>query len=158
MADRSAGLWDRVTVRLTGPVVIGPLHVVTSVPGVRVPGGQQAPASVTIRTPLENTSKVSVTGILEYAIAGKTEQSVTVIIPPSGEHEVTHEFTHTIEEPRLWWPNGLGRPELYTLDVSFTIAGVMSDHTATRFGIRQIDVSKIELPRRGGSRSTRVSL
>ncbi|MFZ3235625.1 MAG: glycoside hydrolase family 2 TIM barrel-domain containing protein [Stellaceae bacterium] len=156
MADRSAGLWDRVTVRLTGPVVIGPLHVVTSVPGVRVPGGQQAPASVTIRTPLENTSKVSVTGILEYAIAGKTEQSVTVIIPPSGEHEVTHEFTHTIEEPRLWWPNGLGRPELYTLDVSFTIAGVMSDHTATRFGIRQIDVSKIELPRRGGSRSTRV--
>jgi mannosylglycoprotein endo-beta-mannosidase len=158
MADRSAGQWDRVTVRLTGPVVIGPLHVVTSVPGVRVPGGSQAPASVTIRTPLKNTSKISVTGILEYAIAGKTEKAVAVTVPPGGgEHEFNHEFTHSIEEPRLWWPNGLGRPELYTLDVSFTIAGVVSDHTATRFGIRQFDVSTIDVSTIDvSSRKTRV--
>ena len=32
-----------------------------------------------------------------------------------------------MQNPRLWWPNGYGKPELYTVKLSFAEGGKESD-------------------------------
>jgi exo-1,4-beta-D-glucosaminidase len=44
-----------------------------------------------------------------------------------------------IKNPRLWWPNGLGNPEMYTLNLEVRENGNLSDKQSTRFGIRKIE-------------------
>ena len=41
-------------------------------------------------------------------------------------------------KPRLWWPNGWGKANLYTLTLAFDIDHKSSDITLTRFGIRDV--------------------
>ena len=43
-----------------------------------------------------------------------------------------------MQHPRLWWPNGYGKPELYTLHLSFSEGTAESDVKDVRFGIREI--------------------
>jgi len=44
-----------------------------------------------------------------------------------------------VKHPRLWWPNGYGKPELYDLQLSFATADKKeSDRASARFGIRQM--------------------
>ncbi len=44
-----------------------------------------------------------------------------------------------VSQPRLWWPNGYGKPELYHLTLSVLDAGgSVSDRKAERFGIREV--------------------
>ena len=42
-----------------------------------------------------------------------------------------------IENPSLWWPNGYGDPNLYTLDLSCAVDGKVSDSRQIRFGIKK---------------------
>ena len=44
----------------------------------------------------------------------------------------------TVKHPRLWWPNGYGKPELYTLKLTFSADGRTSDTQELNFGIREI--------------------
>ena len=44
----------------------------------------------------------------------------------------------TVQHPRLWWPNGYGKPELYTLQLTFLEGNTESDTKELRFGIREI--------------------
>ncbi|MCX7974502.1 MAG: hypothetical protein N3B16_08380 [Candidatus Aminicenantes bacterium] len=50
-----------------------------------------------------------------------------------------------IPEPQLWWPVGLGRPNLYELELAFYLSGKISDRQKIRFGLREIEtkVTKI---------------
>ena len=42
-----------------------------------------------------------------------------------------------IVNPKLWWPNGYGAPNLYTARVAFTADGKTSDEKSLSFGIRK---------------------
>ena len=42
-----------------------------------------------------------------------------------------------IANPRLWWPNGYGDPNLYTIKVAFKTSSVISDQKTVTFGIRK---------------------
>ncbi|WP_127132828.1 discoidin domain-containing protein [Pseudoflavitalea rhizosphaerae] len=42
-----------------------------------------------------------------------------------------------IRDPKLWWPNGYGEPHLYTIDLSFSVDGKVSDSRQIKFGIRK---------------------
>src|SRR6185369_1118555 len=64
MPDRSAGIWDGVSVCFSGPVTIGDPQVDTRVHGVRTPGAQQDPASLRLTTVVTNTSTAPVSGVL----------------------------------------------------------------------------------------------
>ena len=44
----------------------------------------------------------------------------------------------TVQHPRLWWPNGYGKPELYTLKLTFRADNAASDVKEVNFGIREI--------------------
>lgn len=61
---------------------------------------------------------------------------------PAGSHSVTH--TITIENPRLWWPNGLGEPHLYRFNVKLVLLDDNDerclDTVSRRVGLRTIEM------------------
>lgn len=99
-------------------------------------------ATLTVSTELTNHSDVSktveVTGHIEEIVFKKT-----VTLQPRQRKEI--KFTPadtkelTIKKPRLWWPNGLGKPELYTLQLEVKENSTLLDKQSTRFGIRKIE-------------------
>lgn len=46
----------------------------------------------------------------------------------------------TIQDPKLWWPNGQGDPHLYTAKVTLKNSDRMVDETTTCFGVRTIEL------------------
>ena len=43
-----------------------------------------------------------------------------------------------MQNPRLWWPNGYGKPELYHLKLTIEAGKTISDTQNIRFGVREI--------------------
>lgn len=42
-----------------------------------------------------------------------------------------------MENPKLWWPNGYGEPNLHTMELTFMVDGQVSDMRTVTFGIRE---------------------
>ncbi|MBM3815090.1 MAG: glycoside hydrolase family 2 [Acidimicrobiia bacterium] len=133
--DRNSGLWQDVTLRATGVVRIGDPHVLTTLPK---PDNSQA--RVTLKVPLRNSTRAFVEGTLTAAFEGVRIEKRVRLEP--GETVLTlapEEFKELlVNQPRLWWPNGYGKPELYHLELSFRTAAGDSDQSRLRFGIREI--------------------
>ena len=78
---------------------------------------------MTVQTELHNVSDSVQQGVLKGAFEGvKFEQPVTL---QAGETKVVNFMPEnfpqlTVKRPRLWWPNGYGKPELYHLQMEFT--------------------------------------
>lgn len=133
--DRDTGIWQPVTLRATGNVRIGDTQVVTKLP---LPATDRATVEITV--PLLNQTTSTVSGTLAASF-GNVSLRKNVSLPP-GKNEVKlspAEFAQLdVKNPRLWWPNGYGKPDLYTLKVSFEEGGKESDSREVRFGIREI--------------------
>jgi hypothetical protein len=43
-----------------------------------------------------------------------------------------------LDHPRLWWPNGYGKPELYHLEIHFATNGGTSSEKRLHFGVREV--------------------
>ncbi|MBB6092439.1 beta-galactosidase/beta-glucuronidase [Povalibacter uvarum] len=133
--DRNTGLWQDVVLSVTGSVRIKDPQVVTQLP---LPDTSRA--SVVIRVPLQNLSSAPVSGTLTASF-DHVRISKPVSLTP-GENSITlspQEFTElNLSQPRLWWPNGYGKQELYRLQLAFDEGTTRSDSRALRFGVRQI--------------------
>ncbi|HYK51015.1 MAG TPA: glycoside hydrolase family 2 protein, partial [Terriglobales bacterium] len=53
-----------------------------------------------------------------------------------------------LENPRLWWPAQMGKPELYNLSLEFDVGGKTSDQSETKFGIREVKSEVLAANRR----------
>lgn len=136
--DRNTGIWDKVYIEKTGKVNLKNPHVVTLVPGKRMPDAKQDDAIVKISAELENTSKSKVSGVLGYEIDGeKITKKVSIDANSTVEIELPD---HVIQHPRLWWPSGYGSQDLYDIKVEFKEDGgnKASDFENVQFGIREI--------------------
>ncbi len=133
--DRDTGIWQPVTLTATSTVKIGDAQVVTTLP---LP--DTSSADVEIIVPLENDSTTPSTGTLKAAFGDTSVTKQLTVLP--GKSLVTlspKEFPQlTVQHPRLWWPNGYGKPDLYTLHLSFAEGTTQSDAKEIRFGIREI--------------------
>ncbi|HUO01221.1 MAG TPA: hypothetical protein VMU31_00465, partial [Rhizomicrobium sp.] len=134
--DRNAGIFKPVTLRVTGPVRIDHPAVTTSLPMPKT-----APANLTVFCVLENGSAQTIQGRLAGRISrpGKPtirfEQPVT--LNPQEHREIT--FTPerfrqlAVNNPDLWWPYTMGKPNLYDLTLKFVEDdGQASDKQSTR--------------------------
>lgn len=135
--DRDAGIWQDVTLSATGPVTIEDPQVITKLP---LPDTSRA--DITINAELRNVSASVQEGELEGSFEGvKFHQPVTL---QPGEVKAVSlspgDFPQlTVKHPRLWWPNGYGKPELYHLQLEFVTSGrKVSDETKFHFGIREL--------------------
>src|SRR5579859_7655973 len=133
--DRDTGIWQPVTLTATNVVKIGDPQVVTSLP---LPDTSRADVEITV--PLENLSNAPVNGTLQASF-GDTSLTRQLTLPP-GKTSVKlspDEFPQLhVQHPHLWWPNGYGKPELYTLQLTFSQGVAVSDRKQLRFGIREI--------------------
>ena len=46
--------------------------------------------------------------------------------------------TYIIDNPLLWWPNGLGNPDRYTLHLTAEVNKIVADQETETFGIREV--------------------
>ena len=129
--DRNSGIWQDVILTATDKVQLGDAQVITKIP---LPDTSSADVSVTI--PVNNASSAAVQIPITISFEG-VAATKTIDAAPG---ETTVRFTAAefpqlhVNQPRLWWPNGYGRPELYHLHV----AAGSSDHKELTFGIREV--------------------
>jgi mannosylglycoprotein endo-beta-mannosidase len=134
--DRNTGIWDKVFIEKTGVVNLQNPHIVTLVPGKRKPSGDQQPAILKVSAELQNTSTATITGTLRYTIEGKTISTSATLKPNS---IVTVQLPdHSLANPKLWWPNGYGEPNLYPVKMEFVAGGKISDREELKVGVREI--------------------
>ncbi|HTJ70598.1 MAG TPA: discoidin domain-containing protein [Actinospica sp.] len=144
--DRASGIWNHVRLRSTGDAVIGDPRVDTTLPALP----DTSSAALTIVVPVRNAASsdlsASVTASFDNVRVAKT-----VTVPAGQSIDVTFapaEFPQlNVRNPKLWWPNGYGDPNLHDLSLTVTVGGQQSDRRTTRFGIRQFDYEyKTPLP------------
>lgn len=133
--DRNTGIWDKVTLEVTKAVDIRYPYIETSVPGKRTPSRKQQPACVKPSVELKNTSGNPVKGTLTATLEGM-KKSVKVTLNPFEEKTVEIPGIE-IENPQLWWPNGMGEQPLYTIKIDFKTGNTTSDTETVTFGIRE---------------------
>ncbi len=99
-------------------------------------------AELTITTELTNHSNKPISGIL-FGKIDEIEFSEFVKLKVAENYTVklfAKDIPQlNIKNPKLWWTNDLGEPNLHDLELSFIIDGEVSDQTNTTFGIRQIE-------------------
>ncbi|MBN2245948.1 MAG: glycoside hydrolase family 2 [Candidatus Aminicenantes bacterium] len=135
--DNNMGIWRPVILHLAGKVTIEHPFVWSKIDTVSL-----SKAELSLSSTLTNHSEQSLSGILSAEFDGKTISRNIVLEP---ESQKTVKFTPEdyqeliIHNPRLWWPNNLGSPELYDLDLKFLIEGRVSSQKSVRFGVREVN-------------------
>jgi exo-1,4-beta-D-glucosaminidase len=139
--DRNAGIWKPVYLRASGSVTVSDATVKTELP---LP--QLSRARLTVFAALHNLSDHPVDGVLRGTISrpGKPtiqiEQQVRLAAGEEREASFApQEYSQlVVQNPDLWWPYTMGKPNLYTLDLEFITTRQVSDATHLRFGIRTV--------------------
>jgi hypothetical protein len=135
--DRNIGIWQDVRLQFTGGVRMTDPRVITDLP---LPDTTHA--DITVSLDLENSSPgtktVEVSGKIESIgfsrqITLKGGEKKKVIFSPADLSQLH------MSKPRLWWPNGYGKPSLYNLLLTVKEGnGDISDSKQVRFGIREL--------------------
>ncbi len=134
--DRNTGIWDEVTIEVTGDVDIQNGFARTRVPGARLPGELQDPAFVTFSADFENVTDRLVEGEAAIAYMGSIEKKKIKIEPGTTVTIAFSEMKQT--DPRIWWPNGMGQPSLYPAVITFhDKEGTTLDREDMMFGFRE---------------------
>jgi hypothetical protein len=137
--DRDTGIWQKVFISATGPVVVKDPLVTTDLPLPKTDS-----TDVGIQATVENVSDKPEKGVLEGTIENITFQQPVELAPHSTKL-VSFDIKNTpalhIEKPRLWWPNGFGPQNLYELHLTFKLGNDVSDAEDVTFGVRKIAYS-----------------
>jgi len=137
--DRDTGIWQKVYLSATGPVLVKNPLVTTDLPLPRIDS-----ADVSVQATVENVSDKPQKGVLEGSIGEIAFQRQIELAPHSTQlvsfDPKTAPALH-IDHPRLWWPNGYGAQNLYKLHLSFNLGKNVSDAQDVSFGVRKITYS-----------------
>src|ERR1700685_1057213 len=141
--DRDTGIWLPVTIDATGPVLVKDPFITADL------SASHDTADLHVSVTLENKSLKPATGTLAGIIQleNSEEHEITfqqsVTIPANGTEAVALDNKSTPElhfsDPKLWWPNGYGPQNLYTLTLRFDVGKKSSDTATRQFGIRKIE-------------------
>ncbi len=133
--DRDTGIWQPVTLTAGGNVKIGDPQIVTKLP---LPDTSRADVEITV--PFENDSSAPIRGNLKASFDQVTVTKAITIPPGKSTVKLApSEFGQlAVQHPRLWWPNGYGKPELYHLKLTFAEGDKESSAKQTTFGVREI--------------------
>src|SRR5271168_2745318 len=156
--DRDTGIWLPVTMNATGPVLVRDPFIASDLSATHDTADLQVSAT------LENKSAKPVTGTLTGVIRLQNAQSQnaepqsvqaqnshdgdiafhkSVTIAGNSAEAVALDSKSTPElhfsDPKLWWPNGYGPQNLYSLTLRFDVGKTSSDSNTQQFGIRKIE-------------------
>jgi hypothetical protein len=133
--DRNIGLWQGVELAAGGALRLLDPHVITHLPLPRIDS-----ADVAILVAVENRRTHGVEATLRARFEGVSVRK-QVELPP-GISTISldpAEFPQLhLDQPRLWWPNGYGAADLYTLELQIDEGAAPSDMATLKFGIRDL--------------------
>ena len=135
--DRNMGIFRDVILEVTGGVKIRSPFV-----EAKVDKKSLNAADLTVRAELENNTDNAISGIVKinYEL-GQVEKKITV---GAGE-TVSCIFTPEeyqqlkVKNVKLWWPNGMGDPNLYNVSVEFVADNKVVDRVSDKYGIREVE-------------------
>ncbi|NBZ95897.1 MAG: glycoside hydrolase family 2 [Proteobacteria bacterium] len=134
--DRNTGIWQKVFLSATGPAVIKDPLVTTDLPLPRTDS-----ADIDIKATVQNVMDSPLNGELEASFDGITIRQ-NVSLKPGGSQQVSFDPSQFpqlhVMNPKLWWPNGFGEPNLHLLRLVLKTEGKISDAQEFNFGIRKI--------------------
>jgi len=137
--DRDTGIWQKVFLSATGPVLLKDPLVTTDLPLPRTDS-----TDVAVQTTVENISDKPLKGIVQGTIENITFRKQVELAPHSTQ-KVSFDSKNTpalhVVNPRLWWPNGYGPQNLYDLHLSFQMGHKVTDEQHVSFGVRKITYS-----------------
>jgi hypothetical protein len=133
--DRDSGIWQPVILTVSHQLTIGDAQVVTT-----FQHHDLTKAAVEVSIPVRNLSDKSVDAVVEATIESVRVSKRVTVAPGAGEIKLLPaDFPQlTLQHPRLWWPNGYGKPELYTLALQLRVGDAVSDARKLRFGVREV--------------------
>ena len=133
--DNNMGIWRPVKLRVSGTVALDEVFVQPTLD----PSLKSASLSITalLTNHGEREVDASVDGTIEHLRFSKT-----FTLGPKERRRVTLsalEFPQLrLENPRLWWPNNLGEPNLYRLELAALVGERVSDRQGLSFGVRSV--------------------
>lgn len=134
--DRNTGIWDQVSIEITGSADLKNPCINIRVPGIRIPGEKQSPAYIRTSVELKNTSSQLLNGIIRIKFEGH-QNSLKVTLSPF-EDKVIQFPEIKVENPLLWWPNGIGDQPLYHAEIDFIAQnGTIIDSEPVTFGMSE---------------------
>lgn len=134
--DKGSGLWQPVSLALTGPVVLRHPFVDSD---LALPGLERA--RLTAEVEVENATDAPVTasvllsleeGLVEQQVALAAREVRRVVFAPDESPALE------LAAPRVWWPAGFGSPELYEATFEARVDGERSDGVSVTFGVREV--------------------
>lgn len=134
---RNHGIWNDVYFTYSGDVTIEEPFISTEFPGLPDLGVAEVSAQMLVR----NHADHAVQGVLKGSFGEHCFQRELSL--EAGESRLL-EFNSQdspelrIQNPRVWWPNGYGEPELYDVKLCFQLDGVCSDLVEMKAGVRQM--------------------
>ena len=130
--DHYMGVYREIRLKRSGKVSIDAPFVITD---VNTDNLKEADLSISaLVTNYEDVPK-------DVVIKGRAEKIAfkkTVKLKPKETKWVHFPRIH-VKDPRLWWPNGLGSPEMYTLDLEALSDKTVVDRQQVHFGIREVE-------------------
>jgi hypothetical protein len=137
--DRDTGIWQKVFISATGPMVIKDPLVTTDLPLPKVDT-----ADIAVQARVENVTDQPQKGVLKGSFGDVLFQQSVEVAPHSSQMvSFDPKITATLHvvNPKLWWPNGYGPQNLQQLHLSFEVEGKASDSRDVSFGIRKFSYS-----------------
>lgn len=137
--DRDSGIWQKVFLTATGPALIKNPLVATDLP---LP--DLSLSDIGIQAIVQNVTGQPLKGLLKGSF-GDVSFEQPVELEANSSKVVALDSKNTpalhVKNPKLWWPNGFGPQNLYTLHLSLEVDGKTSDRQDVNFGIRKITYS-----------------
>lgn len=132
---RLAGITGNVYLSITGDVVMKDPWGRSDLPSL-------SRAEISISSDIRNASSlpqnVVVSGLIQ---PGNIKFSKTIRVEGETTSKISIDKNQcaklVIRNPKLWWPNGYGDPNLYTCKLTCSINGKISDEKKITFGIRK---------------------
>jgi len=135
--DNYMGIYREVRLKRTGKVALDFPFVKTDVNTETL-----AEAKLTIGGEVQNfdqkSRKVTILAQMENTVVTK---EITLNPNESTEFELTPgDYSElVIQNPKLWWPNGLGEPNMHQLTLQVLDGSVLLDEQEVNFGIREVE-------------------
>jgi Exo-beta-D-glucosaminidase Ig-fold domain/Glycosyl hydrolases family 2, sugar binding domain/Glycosyl hydrolases family 2/Glycosyl hydrolases family 2, TIM barrel domain len=137
--DRDTGIWQKVFLSATGPVVVKDPLVTTDLPLPRTDS-----ADIGVQVTVENVTDQPVTGEVAGNM-GSFAFGQPVSLAAHETKQVSFDSTKFpvlhLDHPALWWPNGYGPQNLMKLHLTFKVSSQVSDAQDVTFGVRKITYS-----------------
>ncbi|MDF4004441.1 glycoside hydrolase family 2 TIM barrel-domain containing protein [Luteibacter sp. PPL552] len=134
--DNNMGPWRGVDIVRTGPVAL-------SAPRVRATLSPDLHrATLAVKVIATNLDRIAHDAVLSATVADRPLTQTVHLAP--GEARVVDFGADgrpalVLDDPKIWWPIGMGDHPLYRLQVTATTGGTASDRAETTFGVRSVE-------------------